>query len=90
MMKILFINREQFGYHIDYYYYAKILSTNQDYDISYVCWDYQKLKVPNDNVKVHYIKKKGVRGLSTFYFIHSVIFLLKKSKELCARSAVTL
>ena len=55
--KILFINQTQFGYHVDYYYYA--ISLKKDYEVSYVAWDNGFDKIEGRNVNLIYIKRDG-------------------------------
>ncbi len=55
--KLLILNTKQFGYHIDTYYYCKYLKDN--FEITYLCWDYGYKRTDVDGVKVKYIERKG-------------------------------
>lgn len=55
--EILFINQSQFGYHIDYLNYCKFLK--DDFSISYICWDYQRKRIEEENVNIIYISRNG-------------------------------
>ncbi len=55
--KLLFINQKQFGYHINYAQYCKYLKT--DYDITYLCWDYSRNKIIEDNIEIIYVSRHG-------------------------------
>lgn len=55
--KILFINQSQFGYHIDYLQYCKYLK--EDFEIDYLCWDYNKNRLEEADIKVLYISRTG-------------------------------
>ena len=74
-MKLLLINRCQLGYHTDTYYYCKYL--RNDFDITYICWDYGYNKVSLKNIRVIYISRNGPKVKRYLRFIYSV---LKESK----------
>lgn len=57
MKKLLIVNLSQYGYHIDTYYYSKLL--NKDFVITYLCWDYEKPRITTKNVNVIYLKRDG-------------------------------
>lgn len=68
---LLIINRQQFGYHIDTFYYCRYL--REDYDIKYVCWDYAKPKVELSGVAVAYVSRKGSIAARNFRFVASAL-----------------
>ena len=54
---LIIINSEQFGYHIDSYYYCKYL---QGFDqISCICWDQGLPKITLEGVNVVYVSRSG-------------------------------
>ncbi len=55
--KLLFVTRDQFGYHIDSYEYAKNLKSL--YDITFFCWDYGLPRVEIEGINTMYISRKG-------------------------------
>lgn len=69
--KILIINREQFGYHTDTYYYCKYLSSI--FDITYLCFDMGRKKEKEDGTKVIYASycggflSRGYRFIALIY-----------------------
>jgi glycosyltransferase involved in cell wall biosynthesis len=58
---LLIINRQQFGYHIDTFYYCKYLRGT--YDITYLCWDYGKPRIKMDGVSISYVSREGAKLL---------------------------
>jgi hypothetical protein len=76
--KLLIVNKAQFGYHIDTYYYCKFLSN--EYDITYFCFDEKKEKMVLDNVNVIYCPfnyKYFIRALVFFYLLANKYYHLK-------------
>lgn len=69
--KILIVNRKQFGYHIDTYYYSKYLSG--EYDITYICWDYKEPRIDIEGVSVKYISREGLSIIRYLRFLWGVI-----------------
>ena len=56
-IRILFINRKQFGYHIDSYYFCKY---SDKLDITYICFDSGNEKLELPNVTCLYISNKNI------------------------------
>lgn len=54
---ILFLTREQYGYHIDSYKYCFYL--NNDFNITYICLDQGSKKITTPGVNCIYISKDG-------------------------------
>ena len=75
MKKILIINKEQYGQHIDTYKYCKYLSN--EYSVSYICFDQGHTKI-KDYVNVYYISKSKNSFFSTLIFINQVNKKIKK------------
>ncbi|ERM81021.1 hypothetical protein P872_11505 [Rhodonellum psychrophilum GCM71 = DSM 17998] len=76
MKKLLFVNKEQFGYHIDTYKYIQYLNCN--YKCTYICWDEGLNKIILDNVKVIYLQKKGIKVFRFFYLISAITREIRK------------
>lgn len=66
MKKMLIAGRSQFGYHSDTYYMCKYL--RDDWDITYISWDYGQERIHMRGVKTQYVSRKGsfVRRKSRF------------------------
>lgn len=75
MKKILIINKEQYGQHIDTYKYCKYLRNK--YKLTYLCFDHGFHKI-QDGLDVIYIKKNKNPIVSTFHFIKQINNHLKK------------
>ena len=78
MKNILFVNKEQFGYHIDTYKYIQYLG--EDYLFTYICWDEGKEMIYKKNVKCVYLKKTGIKLFRYFYLIYLVNSEIQKGK----------
>ena len=75
MKKLLIINKTQFGYHTDSYKYCEYL--NNDYKITYYCFDNIQPKMDIKNVRIIYVPSNHnffFRGISFFYGIFSLTF----------------
>ena len=75
---ILFVNQSQFGYHIDYIQYCKYLK--EEFEITYICWDYNRKKIEESGIKVHYVLRNGNIINRNTRFIKSVLSLLNQQK----------
>lgn len=69
--KLLILCQHQFGYHIDTYQYC--LNLAGQYEITYLCWDYQhkKLKVPG--VRVIYVSRRGNLVSRNFRYLRRAV-----------------
>lgn len=74
--KVLIINRSQFGYHSDTYYYSKLL--RKQFVITYVCYDHLKEKIKIDDVNIVYVSAKGNYPMRTFRYFRAIVNELKK------------
>jgi hypothetical protein len=72
--RVLFVNQAQFGYHIDYLQYVKLLKNYLD--ISYVCWDYGLTRLTESSISPFYISRHGNIIKRNVRFIRSVINLI--------------
>lgn len=75
--KLCFINQSQYGFHTDYVQYCKYLK--QDFDIQYICWDYEKDRIDEEGIKTHYISRRGNILFRNFSFLKTLIVFLHKN-----------
>lgn len=73
--KILIISHVQFGYLIDYYQYCKYLKDN--FEITYICWDYKSEKIEEPGVVVYYVPRNGNILKRNLRFIQVVLKFIK-------------
>lgn len=69
MKKLIIINREQFGYHIDNYYYCYYL--RGIYEINYICFDYGKRKIKLNCVDIFYVSNNNSKIRRYLRFMRS-------------------
>jgi len=74
--RLLIINRTQFGYHTDTYYYCKYLKN--DFQITYLCWNQNFPIVDESGINVIYIKRARNVFSNYFIFLSNVIKRLKE------------
>ncbi|SER72866.1 Glycosyltransferase involved in cell wall bisynthesis [Nitrosomonas sp. Nm51] len=74
--KLLIIDRNQFGYHSDTYYYCKYL--RDDFCVSYLCFDEDKNPLTLDRVTQVYVKQKKRLLLKWYLFFSAAYGLIKK------------
>ncbi len=79
-IKLLIINRDQFGYHIDTYYYCKYLA--ESFDITYICWNYKHPFIEIDGVDVVYIDRNKNKVSRYLNFIFRCIVQCKKHLDI--------
>lgn len=80
MKNIIIINREQFGYHIDNYYYCYYMKGT--YNIKYICFDYGKEKIEINGVDVFYISNKKNKIIRYLRFLKYCIYNLLKCNSI--------
>lgn len=78
--RLLILNRAQFGYHIDTYYYCKYLC--DDFDVTYIGWDYKHPYLELAGVKVHYISRESNKLMRYINFIKACIVECKNSYDI--------
>lgn len=76
--KILFVNHYQFGYHIDYFQYCKFLKN--DFDITYICWDYRNVKIKEPGINILYIPRSGNKATRNLKFIFIVLNIIRQQE----------
>jgi len=67
--KLLIINRTQFGYHIDTFYYCKYLK--DQFEITYFSFDTKREKISMNGIKTIYIENEGSLFKKAINFIKS-------------------
>jgi glycosyltransferase involved in cell wall biosynthesis len=68
MKKILIINKDQFGYHVDTYMYSLYL--RESHQVTYMCLDQEKVKIDQEGINVIYCDLKfESRLLKRLFFI---------------------
>lgn len=74
--KLLIINKDSFGYHVDTYKYCQYLRDR--YDITYICIEPSKERIESfENVRVIYTTNKLPRVLrGAYYTIYCILFSL--------------
>lgn len=74
--KLLIINKDPFGYHVDTYKYCKYLRDR--YDITYICIEPKKEKIDSlENLRVIYITNKLPRILrGVYYTLYCILFTI--------------
>lgn len=75
---LLIINRIQFGYHTDTYYYSKLLRDR--FEITYVCFDQSLEKVQIDNTNLIYVSTRGNYLIRGFRYFRTIANELKKKQ----------
>lgn len=76
----LIISQAQFGYNTPNYYYCKYL--RNDFDITYISWDFNKPKIHLDNTRLVYVPRRGIFAVRSLRFIRTVIKEIKSEKTL--------
>ncbi|WP_439483329.1 hypothetical protein [Cyclobacterium plantarum] len=68
--KVLIVNREQFGYHVDPYKYTVYLK--EDFEITHLSWDYGLPKIHQGGIEIKYVSRKGNKVLRYLRFLTAV------------------
>lgn len=79
--KLLIISKNQFGYHIDTYYYCKLLK--QRCEITYLCWDHGLEPVDLQGINVRYVSRTGNKVSRYRRLIAEAVSELRKPYDLC-------
>lgn len=74
---ILFINQNQFGYHITYYKYCDHLPKDE-YNITFLCWDYGRSRISMNGIIVNYSSRKGNILQRNIMFIKQARTLIRR------------
>lgn len=78
--KLLIISQAQFGYHTPNFYYSKYLKN--DFDITYLSWDFNKQKIHLDKIKNIYVSRKGNIFRRSIRFIRTVTKEIKTNEPI--------
>ena len=68
--RILFVNRFQYGYHIDSYKYCEYLKNTLC--VSYIGWDFGLKKIESEDVNITYISRDGNKLKRYYRFMQQV------------------
>lgn len=72
--KFLIVNFMQFGYHIGNLKYCQYLK--DDFEISYICFDYKKERIIERGINIHYVSREGniiVRNIRFIKYVYKTI-----------------
>lgn len=78
---IVFINPGQFGYKAGYYYYCKYLANDENFNISFVCFDQNLSKLEIPDVKVKYVDFSGHTIIRYFRWLKTVFKAMQQDKK---------
>lgn len=78
---IVFINPGQFGYKAGYYYYCKYLANDENFNISFVCFDQNLPKLEIPGVKVKYVDFSGSTILRYLRWLKAVFKVMQQDKK---------
>jgi len=76
-MPLLFVHQTQFGYHTGNIQYCKYLK--DDFDITFLCWDYSYKKVEDLNINIIYVSRVGNMFIRNIRFIQNILKCLKST-----------
>jgi glycosyltransferase involved in cell wall biosynthesis len=79
--KLLLVNQRQFGYHINFYKYCKYLK--DEYDITYICWDYGEKRIIENGINVIYVPRTGGLVNRNLRFLKAIAQVSRKNYFLC-------
>lgn len=74
--KFLLVGQEQFGYHISSVQYCKYLKA--EFDIIFLCWDYGRNKIFDDDVEIRYISRDGNIIQRNIRFINAIFKMINE------------
>ncbi len=69
-LKLLIVNRDQFGYHVDPYKYSVYLM--EDFEITHLSWDYGLPKIHQNGIGIKYISRRGFKLLRYLRFLRAI------------------
>jgi hypothetical protein len=72
--KLIYINKNQFGYHTDAYMHCKY--AKDDFDILFICFDSDYKKIKEDKIRVIYVKSRNKLMNSVFFMSTCFCYLL--------------
>lgn len=78
---IVFINPGQFGYKAGYYYYCKYLANDENFNISFVCFDQNLPKLEIPGVKIKYVNFSGSTILRYLRWLKAVFKVMQQDKK---------
>lgn len=75
---LLIVHQRQFGHHTGSLQYCQQLKN--DFDITFLCWDYKREKNQEPGITVHYLSREGNIVIRNFRFINGIIEQIVKQK----------
>lgn len=78
--KIVIISQVQFGYHVPNYTYCKYL--RKEFEITFICWDFNKRKISLDGINVVYVRRKGNFIFRSIRFIRTALNTIRSNDTL--------
>lgn len=81
-LDILILCQSQFGFHIDTYFYCKYLRVN--HNVTYICWNYGWPMQHTENIKVHYVSRRGnLFSRNSQYLLEICKYLRERKVDIC-------
>jgi glycosyltransferase involved in cell wall biosynthesis len=71
--KLIYINKNQFGYHTDAYMHCKY--SKDVFDIIFICFDSNYKKIKEDNIRVIYVKSRN-KFMNSIFFMSTCFYYL--------------
>ena len=69
--RLLLVHQTQYGYHTGNIQYCKYLK--KEFEITFLCWDYNKERIIEPGIKYNYVSRKGNIIIRNLRFIISVL-----------------
>lgn len=76
VLDIAILCQQQFGSHVDTYYYCKYLSRR--HRVTYICWDYGRTRQEIDKVAVQYVSRNHSLIVRNLLYIYAVCTQLRR------------
>lgn len=76
-LNILILCQNQFGYHIDTYFYCKYLS--EHHNVTYMGCDFEKPRQEMNNIRIQYVSRAGNIIIRNIRYIKAAISYLRKN-----------
>src|SRR5690554_3563555 len=78
---IVFINPGQFGYKAGYYYYCKYLSSYKEFNIKFICYDWELPRLTIPRVEVEYVKFGSNKFIRHLKWLGVVYKMFKQNSD---------
>lgn len=81
-LNLLILCQNQFGYHIDTYFYCEYLRSQ--HNITYLCWNYSKPEQSMDGVKIVYVSRNGNILIRNYRYIRAAMhYMIHNCIDIC-------